>query len=397
MNITDLDDKTIDGSEKAGLDLSEFTQKHIDSFKKDLKVLEIKPASNYPKASEHIHDMVSLSEKLVKNGYAYEKLRSLYFDISRFSDYGKLSGVDINKIRLGATVDLDEYEKDNPRDFTLLKRSRLSELKRGIFTKTGWGNVRPSWHIQCAAMAMKYLGETYDIHTSSRELMFPHHENEIAIATAVTGKPLAKYWVHCDRVLLDGKKVDEQGAVHTLSDLTDMGYIGREIRYWLLYGHYRKPITFSKERLKEAKRSLKRLDSCIHSLIQIKPGASLYAELDQLLYDLKHGFKTALDDDLNMSAAMASIFNNVRTINKLTLENRLDPEGASKIIDTFRGIDSVLKIFDFKDDIHDPEVQRLIEQRDRARREKNWDLADRIRDQLTTRGITLKDPKIINE
>ncbi|MDH3567014.1 MAG: cysteine--tRNA ligase, partial [Desulfobacteraceae bacterium] len=195
----------------------------------------------------------------------------------------------------------------------------------------GWGNVRPSWHIQCAAMAMKYLGETYDIHTSSRELMFPHHENEIAIAAAVTGKPLAKYWVHCDRVLLDGKKVDEQGAVHTLSDLTDMGYIGREIRYWLLYGHYRKTITFSKERLKEAKRSLKRLDACIHSLIQIKPGASLYPELDQLLYDLKHGFKTALDDDLNMSAAMASIFNNVRTINKLTLENRLDPEGASKL------------------------------------------------------------------
>ncbi len=393
MNITDLDDKTIDGSEKAGLDLSEFTQKHIDSFKKDLEVLDIKPASKYPRASEHIHDMVSLSEKLVKNGYAYEKLRSLYFDISRFSDYGKLSGVDINKIRLGATVDLDEYEKDNPRDFTLLKRSRLSELKRGIFTKTGWGNVRPSWHIQCTAMAMKYLGETYDIHTSSRELMFPHHENEIAIAAAVTGKPLAKYWVHCDRVLLDGKKVDEQGAVYTLSDLTDMGYSGRKIRYWLLYGHYRKPIAFSKERLEEAERSLKRLDSCIHSLIQIKPGPAPYPELDQVLYDLKHGFKTAMDDDLNMSAAMASIFNNVRTINKLTLENRLDPDGASKIIDTFRGIDSVLKIFDFKDDIHDPEVQRLMEQRDQARREKNWDLADQIRDQLTARGITVKDPK----
>ena len=394
MNITDLDDKTIDGSEKAGLNLSEFTEKHIDSFKKDLEILEIKPASNYPKASDHIHDMVSLSEKLVKNGYAYEKLRSLYFDISRFSDYGKLSGVDINKIKLGATVDLDEYEKDNPRDFTLLKRSRLSELKRGIFTKTDWGNVRPSWHIQCAAMAMKYLGETYDIHTSSRELVFPHHENEIAIAGAVTGKPLAKYWVHCDRVLLDGKKVDEQGAGHTLTDLTDMRYSGREIRYWLLYGHYRKPITFSKDRLKEAKRSLKRLDSCIHSLIHIKPGVSPYPELDQLLYDLKHGFISAMDDDLNMSAAMASIFNNVRRINKLTLENRLDPEGASKIIDAFRGIDSVLKIFDFKDDIHNPEVQHLIEQRDQARREKNWDLADKIRDQLTARGITIKDQKI---
>ena len=149
-----------------------------------------------------------------------------------------------------------------------------------------------------------------------------------------------------------------------------------------------------KERLEEAKRSLKRLDSCIHSLIHIKPGASLYPGLDQLLYDLKHGFKTAMDDDLNMSAAMASIFNNVKRLNKLILENRLDPEGASKIVDAFRGIDSVLKIFDFKDDIHDPGVQRLIEQRDQARQEKNWDLADRIRDQLTARGINVKDHKI---
>ena len=190
--------------------ISEFTE-HIDSFKEDLKVLNIKPASDYPRASEHVDAMVSLAEKLVNKGFAYEKLRSLYFDISRFSDYGRLSGIDINKIRLGATVDLDEYEKDNPRDFTLLKRSKLSELKRGIFTKTEWGNVRPSWHIQCAAMSMKYLGETYDIHTSSRELVFPHHENEIAIAAAVTGKPLARYWVHCDRVLVDGKIVDEQG------------------------------------------------------------------------------------------------------------------------------------------------------------------------------------------
>ncbi|MEA3279405.1 MAG: cysteine synthase, partial [Thermodesulfobacteriota bacterium] len=201
MNITDMDDKTISGSEEAGMSLTEFTEKHIDSFMNDLKLLNIKPADKYPRASEHIEDMVILAKKLVKKGFAYEKLRSIYFDISRFSDYGKLSGIDINKIKLGATVDLDEYEKDNPRDFTLFKRSRLSELKRGIYISTEWGNVRPSWHIQCAAISMKYLGESFDIHTSSRELVFPHHENEIAIAGAVTGKPLAKYWMHCDRVL----------------------------------------------------------------------------------------------------------------------------------------------------------------------------------------------------
>jgi len=394
MNITDLDDKTINGSEKAGLDLSEFTAKHIDSFKKDLDILEIKPASKYPRASEHVDDMVMLAEKLVKKGCAYEKLRSLYFDISRFSDYGRLSGIDINKIKLGATVDLDEYEKDNPRDFTLLKRSRLSELKRGIFTKTDWGNVRPSWHIQCAAMAMKYLGESYDIHTSSRELVFPHHENEIAIAGAVTGKPLARYWVHCDRVLVNGKKVDEQGARPTLSDLTDMGYSGRDVRYWLLSVHYRKPVVFSKERLEDTKRSLKRIDACIYALAHAKSDASPYPELDQLLYDLKHGFISAMDDDLNISAAMASTFKIVKKVNILTLENKIDPDGALKIVDAFRNIDSVLKIFDFQDESHDPEIERLIQERDKARLEKNWDLADKIRDQLKTGGVTIKDKKL---
>ncbi len=394
MNITDLDDKTIDGSEKAGLDLSEFTAIHIESFKKDLDVLGIKPASEYPRASEHIGDMVLLAEKLVRKGFAYEKLRSLYFDISRFSDYGKLSGIDINKIKLGATVDLDEYEKDNPRDFTLLKRSRLSELKRGIFTKTEWGNVRPSWHIQCVAMSMKYLGESYDIHTSSRELVFPHHENEIAIAGAVTGKPLARYWVHCDRVLVAGKKVDEQGAGLTLSDLSDMGYSGREIRCWLLSSHYRKPLTFSKDRLEDVKRSLKRLDICIHNLRHAKSSAAPYPDLDQLLYDLKHGFVTAMDDDLNISAAMASIFKIVKQINILTLENKLDPDGAIKIVELFRNIDSVLKIFDFEDTPYGPEVQRLIQERDNARREKNWDLADKIRDKLRAEGVIVKDKKV---
>jgi cysteinyl-tRNA synthetase len=394
MNITDLDDKTINGSEKAGLDLSEFTAKHIDSFKKDLDILEIKPASKYPRASEHVDDMVMLAEKLVKKGCAYEKLRSLYFDISRFSDYGRLSGIDINKIKLGATVDLDEYEKDNPRDFTLLKRSRLSELKRGIFTKTDWGNVRPSWHIQCATMAMKYLGESYDIHTSSRELVFPHHENKIAIAGAVTGKPLARYWVHCDRVLVGGKKVDEQGEGPTLSDLTGMGYSGREIRYWLLSVHYRKPVVFSKERIEDAKRSLKRIDACIYALAHAKSDASPYPELDQLLYDLKHGFIRAMDDDLNISAAMASIFKIVKKVNILTLENNIDPDGALKIVDAFRNIDLVLKIFDFQDESHDPEIERLIQERDKARLEKNWDLADKIRDQLKAGGVTIKDNKL---
>ena len=231
MNITDLDDKTIEGSEQAGMSLEDFTGMHIDAFHKDLGTLGIQPANHYPRASEHADDMVDLADRLVKKGYAYEKLRSIYFDISRFKTYGQLSGIDLNKIRLGATVDLEEYEKDNPRDFTLLKRTRLSELKRGIYTRTEWGNMRPSWHLQCAAMSMRYLGDFYDIHCAGRELVFPHHENEIAIAGALTGKTLAKYWVHCDRVLVDGKKVDEKGDALTIQALLDMGFTGREIRY----------------------------------------------------------------------------------------------------------------------------------------------------------------------
>ena len=393
MNITDLDDKTILESEKAGLDLTEFARRHIEQFKKDLTVLRVRPAERYPLAGDHVKDMEVLSQKLVDKGFAYEKLRSLYFDISRFSDYGQLSGIDIQKIKLGATVDLDAYEKENPRDFTLFKRSRLSELKRGIFFKTKWGNVRPSWHIQCAAMSMKYLGDNYDIHASSRELLFPHHENVNAIAAALTGKPLARFWIHCDRVLINGKKVDEIDSGHTLDDLRRMGYSGRLIRYWLIATHYRKPITFSKDRLINARHSLKRLDQCIHTLKHISDGRS-YPDLNQLIYDIKQGFIQAMDDDLNISAAMAVLFGSVKKINILKRDKKIDAEGASKVLDVFRSINTVLELLEFNDDVENPMIQKLIKARDQARSEQNWELADRIRNQLRASGIIVQDDKL---
>jgi cysteinyl-tRNA synthetase len=393
MNITDLDDKTLIKSEEAGQELAEFTDKHIELIRKDLDVLGIKPAEKYPRASEHVDDMVLLAEKLFKKGFAYEKLRSLYFNISRIAEYGELSGIDINKIKLGATVDLDEYEKDNPRDFTLFKRSKLSELKRGIYTQSAWGNVRPSWHLQCAAICMKYLGESYDIHTSSREIMFPHHENVIAIAKAVSGKPVARYWVHCDRVLVDGKKIDEKGDGLTLQDLMNMNYSGREIRYWLISSHYRKPVTFSKERLEDAKRSLKRIDSCIQTLLTLKQGRS-YPELNQLLYDIKHGFTSAMDDDLNISAAMASVFKIIKQVNILVLNEAIDSQGAAKIIDAFRDLNLVLNIFDFGEVYTQSEIQQLIKEREKARVAKNWEVADKIREQLKSKGVMVQDQKM---
>ncbi len=392
MNITDLDDKTILGSEKAGMGLSDFTKKHIESFKDDLKTLKIKPADKYPRARDHQDDMVSLAERLVKKGYAYEKLRSLYFDISRFKDYGKLSGVDINKIRVGATVDLDEYEKDNPRDFTLLKRTRLSELKRGIYTKTEWGNVRPSWHLQCAAMSFKYLGEYYDIHAAGRELVFPHHENEIAISGALTGRSMAKCWMHCDRVLVDGKKVDENDGPLTIKNLVAAGFSGREIRYWLLTVNYRKPVVFSKDRLMDARKSLSRLDACVNALKAVDKG-NPYPELDQLLYDIKNGFTTAMDDDLNISGAMASLFKSVRKINVMIVEKKIDDKAAEKILNAFQNIDTVTCIFDFEGEKQDKKTRDLILLRERARKEGNWELADELRDRLGRMGVVTRDRK----
>ena len=392
MNITDLDDKTIDGSEAANQPLSRFTQHHIDQFFTDLDILTIRPAAAFPKASDHIPDMIDLAGRLAQKGFAYEKLHSLYFDVSRYAEYGRLSGIDVNKIRIGATVDLDDYEKDNPRDFTLLKRARLSDLKRGIYTKTPWGNIRPSWHLQGVAMAMKHLGQSFDIYVSGRELMFPHHENEIAIAGALTGKPLARYWLHCDGVMHAGKMVDERQNRMTLRDLLDRGYSGREIRFWLLATHYRKGIVFSTDRLTHARNALNRIDTCIQALNQVISGKA-FPELDQLIYDIRTGFVTAMDDDINIAAALASLFQHIKKINQLVLTSQIDPEGARKLIAAFRDIDSVLQIMSFSEPLPDTEIETMIAERNRARAERNWDLADRIRDDLRARGVSVRDYK----
>jgi cysteinyl-tRNA synthetase len=237
---------------------------------------------------------------------------------------------------------------------------------------------------------MKHLGECFDIHTSSRDLVFPHHENENAIAVAITGKPLARFWVHCDRVLIGGKKLDQKSAGLTIGDLMKLGYSARVIRFWLLSSHYRKPISFSEERLEDAGRALERLDRCIYNLRCLKQGRP-YPELEQLLYDLKNGFNSAMDDDLNISAALATIFTIVKKVNILIQKKHLHPEDASKMVEGFRSVDTVLNQFNFFDDTADPKVQRLLDQRDKARLQKNWDLADKLRQELRSRGVIVQD------
>jgi len=396
VHITDLDDKTIDESLAAGEPLERFTQRYIDRFHNDLAFLGIRPAEAYPKAADHIEDMIRAAEKLAQKGYAYEKLHSLYFDVSRHADYGRFSGVDLEKIRPGATVDLEEYEKDNPRDFALFKRARLSDLKRGIYVKTPWGNVRPSWHLQGVTMALKHLGPGFDIYVGARELAFPHHENEMAIAAGLNGKPLARYWLHCD-----GVRPPEPGSSDMpkegvfLEQLVNMGYRASEIRFWLLSTHYRKPLVFSAERLHYARTALQRIQACIRSLRGISEDSGKQnGDGDQLVYDLKTDFNRAMDDDLNIAAALAGLFTHIKTINRRISEHRIDRASAEKLLQVLRQIDGVLGVMDFEEPGIDPETASLLEQRRQARLRKDWKTADHLRDILMARGIVVRDDKI---
>lgn len=393
MNITDIDDKTIKGAEEVGMELKPFTEIYTKEFLDNIDALRIKPATMYPKASEHIEDMLAITRKLLEKGYAYEKLHSVYFDISRFRNYGNLSKIDLGKIRLGSTVDLDSYEKDNPRDFTLLKRSSLSELKKGIYYGTEWGNIRPGWHIECAAMCMKYLGKSFDIHTSGTDLIFPHHENEIAICEAVTEERLVNYWLHSELVLVDGKKMSRSSDnYYILEDLLNRGYEVREVRYWLLSTHYRKPLNFSLEALDEARRSLRKLDEFIAKIKHMVPGES-NPQVDQLIYQAKQDFSKGMDEDLNISVALASLFRLIKGINPFISKGHLDHKNMGRILSTLKRFDSVLQVMRFEDVDVDDETKRLIQERDLARKQKKWDVADQIREELLKRGIIVGDTK----
>jgi cysteinyl-tRNA synthetase len=394
MNVTDLDDRTISDAERAGQSLAEFTEQYYRAFLAELGTLNIKRAANYPKASQHVDDIIQLTQKLLEKGFAYEKFRSVYFDISRFKDYGKLSNIDLEKMQLGKTVDLEQYEKENPRDFTLLKRSTLNELKKGIFYQTRWGNVRPSWHMECPAMAMRYLGETYDLHTSSIDLIFPHHENAIAISQAATGKPPANYWIHNELVMLNGRKPirGAETAGYTLKDILAKGYTGREIRYWLISRHYRKPISFSFSKLDVAKRTIGHLDIFVRKF-RAAPAGDAHSNIDQLVYDLTHRFTSALDDDFNVSKALAALFEFARHTHRTMDAHGLSAEDKGKIEDVLRRINSVLGVLDLEDAKMDQEIEALVKKRESARSRKDWRSADSIREELSARGIELIDTK----
>ncbi len=391
VNITDFDDKTIQAAEEEGLDLAALTDKYSQAFFEDLQKLKILPATVFPRAREHVEDMIALARILLQKGFAYEKHSSVYFDVSKLSDYGTLAKIDLSKLKAGLTVDLEEYEKDSPLDFTLFKRTTLYELKKGLFVETEWGKVRPGWHIQCAAMAMRYLGETFDIHTSGTDLIFPHHEDERAIAKAATGKDFCRYWLHTALVLVEGKKMSHTaGNAITIPELLARGYSGREIRYFLLRTHYRKPLNFSWSALEAARRSLANLD-LFWALLVREPSSKKEAGLVPALEKMLSDFEEALEDDLNVSAALAALFEFIRKAYPLLAQKGLCASEVQKLNDVFQKIDTVLCIIPRAQVVRDEEIDKILKQREEARAAGDFATADNLREKLQRKGLKVID------
>jgi cysteinyl-tRNA synthetase len=392
MNITDIDDKTIRDSGKEDVLLKKFTEKYAKIFFEELEALNIKKAFKYPYASENFDEMLAIVKALVEKGYAYEKMGSVYFDISKFKDYGKLSKLDMKSIKIGARIDADEYEKDSPVDFVLLKRSTTEELKRGIFYDTEWGKVRPGWHIECSALSMKYLGETIDIHTGGRDLIFPHHENEIAQSESYTGKKFVNYWLHTEFLQVNGEKMAKsKGNFITLKDLIEKGYDPKAIRYLLLSAHYRSSLNFTEESLNDAENTIKKLNDFIGKIKRINVSNDYNEDLHKRVLESKKKFEDYMDDDLNMPQALASIFDLIHDVNKALDQNNSSKENLEEVYRFILDVDRVLGIIELKEEKLPKEIMDMITKREGYRRMGDFVAADKVRRELAEKGILVED------
>ena len=391
MNITDIDDKTIKKSEEEGLTLKEFTEKYTKIFFDGLDSMNIKHASLYPRATETVPQMIELIKKLMEKGLAYDRKDAVYYDISKFKDYGKLSRVNLEEMKTGARVDVDEYDKDNPADFALWKKSTPEEIERGICFESPWGKGRPGWHIECSTMSTNNLGETIDIHSGGVDLIFPHHENEIAQSEGATGKKFVNYWVHGEHFLVDGEKMSKsKGNYYTLRNLIDKGFSPAALRFFFLKAHYRTQMNFNLEELKKVEETLKNLWDFMDKLNEWKDGEE-NTKVDHIIEEAKLNFEKEMDDDLNTPGAIAAIFDFVRKINKLMDKGEISGGNSEKIYDTMTGFDQVLGVLE-KEKKELPEwAKELIEKRKKLRKEKKWERADQVRDELKEKGIIVED------
>jgi cysteinyl-tRNA synthetase len=389
MNLTDVDDKTIAGALRTGVSLDEYTARYIDAFFEDLDSLGIQRAATYPRATRHVPEMVALVERLRERGLLYESHGSIYFRIDGFPPYGRLSRLDPGSAdACQARIDADEYDKDNPRDFAVWKMRKGDEP----FWETALGEGRPGWHLECSAMSMKYLGETFDIHTGGVDNIFPHHENEIAQSEAATGRPFVRFWLHAAHLIVDGEKMSKsKGNFFTLRDLRDRGYQPRPIRYLLLSGHYRKQLNFTFEGLGQAQSSLCRLDDLADRLAreQLKEGPP--GPLSTAAAAAGEGFLEAMDADLNAAGALGVLFDLVREANTTLDARQASAADGRAVREVLGSFESIFGMRLGPQAGLDDEIEALIRRRQEARAARDWAASDRIRDDLACRGIILED------
>ena len=397
MNITDIEDKIIKGVRENKTTLREFTGKYETAFLDDLKALNCKEPHVKPRATEYIAEIISLIEKLIARGIAYKANDgSVYFSIEKYRgcgcNYGQLLKLNFDEMRAGERVSADEYEKESVADFALWK-ARVPD-DGDIFWPSPFGEGRPGWHIECSAMSMKVLGESFDLHLGGEDLKFPHHEDEIAQSEGATGKPFVKYWLHGAHLLVEGKKMSKSlGNYFTLRDLQAKGFTGREVRYLLLTAHYRETFNFTLEGLHGAKTALARIDECIGKLreraaemlaLEKNPGANSSVSL-------LPSFTTALQEDLNISGAWGAVFEWIREINRRLAEHSLSPTAAERALLEWSKVDSVLGIgAKFETEIP-AEILALAEARTVAKKAKDFKRADTIRDELKAKGWVIED------
>ena len=389
MNLTDVDDKTIRGCRAAGIPLGEFTQPFKAAFFEDLDRLHIKRADYFPEATatNHIERMIQMISVLIEKGHAYRaEDGSVYFRIRSFPNYGKLAHFNLDELRDGVRVSNDEYEKENVGDFALWKAWDPADGDVGW--ESPWGRGRPGWHIECSAMATGILGPELDIHCGGEDNIFPHHEAEIAQSECVTGHAFVRLWMHCKHLQVEGSKMSKSaGNFFTLRDLMDKGWTGREVRYALISVKYREPLNFTFDGLAAARSALQRLDEWSIRIREMAASANREKPFGGL-----EGFGEALDDDLNISAALASLFDVIRDTNRLMDRGELLAEDAKFLLSWLAGVQSVLA-FDAESDPVPDEVAAILSRRAEARSAKEWKLSDTLRDEILSFGWVVKDTK----
>jgi cysteinyl-tRNA synthetase len=394
MNITDVEDRIIAKSQDAGLSLDEYTAKYIDALWEDFDALGCERPEIVPRATRHIPEMVSLIERLLESGHAYHSDGSIYYRIASFPEYGKLSKINFAGNIAGASdrVDTDRYDKEDARDFALWKEPASA-------AEPAWdapiGRGRPGWHIECSAMSMKYLGETFDIHAGGIDLVFPHHENEIAQSEGATGKEFVRYWIHFEHLKVEGETMSKsKGNYYTFRDVSAKGYSAGAVRYFLLSVPYNKQINFTFDALGGAEKTLEGLRDFKARLGEARTIPGMNEALHEATLNAAQEFEAGMDDDFNTSVALAVIHNLTRVVNTALARKKLQEDNKLELLELLKRFDTVLNIFgDEQREMLDSEIQNLIDERQEARRRRDFARGDEIRDELAVRGIILEDTK----